>query len=266
MSTFRLSRRSIITLVCGSALLLLLTTVKLAPPDDERRQLELFASEAVNVVNRPPLDLFGSFKRPRKRKVEKEVNAENIFLVSSSPRTGSSYTAGLLTAMPDSAYFFEPVWLFRKSSNMSEVRMFFLGDKKSIHICDQAMSFIQRLLNCQFLAVKDKLNSGWVRQFVFRKPELSTKLHLGKMSRRDQLKFFKEKQNECKKSKFRVVKTFRLPLDHLKEEMTRFVFCHYLFYKFSKICAQSNKNRSKDQGKRIYRNLSRRDKKQTYDF
>ena len=34
---------------------------------------------------------------------------QKIFLVSSNPRSGSSYAANILTAMPESSYYYEPL-------------------------------------------------------------------------------------------------------------------------------------------------------------
>ena len=44
---------------------------------------------------------------------------QKIFLVSSNPRTGSSYAANIITAMPNSAYYYEP---FRITSHLSNNR------------------------------------------------------------------------------------------------------------------------------------------------
>ena len=49
------------------------------------------------------------------------TRVQKIFLISSSPRTGSSYTAGILTAMPNSSYYFEPFWINRASSDHLKV-------------------------------------------------------------------------------------------------------------------------------------------------
>ena len=44
---------------------------------------------------------------------------QKIILVSSNPRTGSSYAANIITAMPNSAYYYEP---FRITSHLSNNR------------------------------------------------------------------------------------------------------------------------------------------------
>ena len=41
---------------------------------------------------------------------------QKVFLVSSNPRTGSSYVANIITAIPNSAYYYEPL---RVTSNLN---------------------------------------------------------------------------------------------------------------------------------------------------
>ena len=52
---------------------------------------------------------------------EPSAKVQKIFLISSSPRTGSSYMANIITAMPNSSYYFEPFWLNRHSSDINKV-------------------------------------------------------------------------------------------------------------------------------------------------
>ena len=44
---------------------------------------------------------------------------QKIFLLSSNPRTGSSYAANIITSMPSSSYYYEP---FRITSHLSNKR------------------------------------------------------------------------------------------------------------------------------------------------
>ena len=44
---------------------------------------------------------------------------QKIFLLSSNPRTGSSYAANIITSMPNSSYYYEP---FRITSHLSNKR------------------------------------------------------------------------------------------------------------------------------------------------
>ena len=46
---------------------------------------------------------------------------QKIFLFSSSPRSGSSYTSNILTAMPTASYYFEPFWINSGSPSIKEV-------------------------------------------------------------------------------------------------------------------------------------------------
>ena len=76
-----------------------------------------------------PLEMSNSFihkhifneENINKTQIDTHTKVQKIFLVSSSPRTGSSYTASLLTAMPNSSYYFEPFWINKKSNNMLKV-------------------------------------------------------------------------------------------------------------------------------------------------
>ena len=46
---------------------------------------------------------------------------QKIFLVSSNPRTGSSYAANIITAMPNSSYYYEPFRITSHQSNNRQV-------------------------------------------------------------------------------------------------------------------------------------------------
>ena len=53
----------------------------------------------------------------------REYNVQKIFLVSSNPRSGSTYTANILTTMPNSSYYYEPFWLNSDKANLTEVNI-----------------------------------------------------------------------------------------------------------------------------------------------
>lgn len=48
-------------------------------------------------------------------KMHNFLKATKVLLISSNPRSGSSFTGELITAMPNVSYFFEPLWFFGNS-------------------------------------------------------------------------------------------------------------------------------------------------------
>ena len=46
--------------------------------------------------------------------------ALKVLLVASNPRSGSSFTGELLTAMPNVSYFFEPLWFMSRPNKSHE--------------------------------------------------------------------------------------------------------------------------------------------------
>ena len=57
------------------------------------------------------------------KSLRREDNVQKIFLISSNPRSGSTYTANILTAMPNSSYYFAPFWLNADQANLTEVHI-----------------------------------------------------------------------------------------------------------------------------------------------
>ena len=53
-------------------------------------------------------------------KVKKETMVTKVILISSNPRSGSSYVGEVLSAMPGVSYFFEPLWLMAKPNKSLE--------------------------------------------------------------------------------------------------------------------------------------------------
>ena len=49
------------------------------------------------------------------------TDLQKVFLFSSSPRSGSSYTSNILTAIPNTSYYFEPFWINAGSPSIQEV-------------------------------------------------------------------------------------------------------------------------------------------------
>jgi len=122
----------------------------------------------------------------------------SIIVMSSNPRTGSSYTGEMLSAAPDSAYFFEPLWYYVDTKNSKPPSM---EDKKTL---------IMNLLKCNFHdpRIKKMIFSNRQSTFVFRKPSLLglryDRTRIGRMG------FLKRLEIKCKKSKIRVIKTIRM--------------------------------------------------------
>ena len=55
-----------------------------------------------------------SYYYPKPKKINK------VLLITSNPRSGSSYVGEILTAMPGVSYFFEPLWLLAKPNKSLE--------------------------------------------------------------------------------------------------------------------------------------------------
>lgn len=137
---------------------------------------------------------------------------KNIIIMSSNPRSGSSYTGELLSASDDSAFFFEPLWYFVDKKNFSPS----FEEKKSL---------IMNLLKCNFHdpRIKKMLFSNKQSTFVFRKPSrLGLKFDTSPIGR---MGFLKRMEIRCRRTKTRVIKTIRLNmtemttiLDQLPEE------------------------------------------------
>ena len=46
---------------------------------------------------------------------------QKIFLISSNPRTGSSYVANIIAAIPNSSYYYEPLQVTSNLNNNNQV-------------------------------------------------------------------------------------------------------------------------------------------------
>jgi hypothetical protein len=58
------------------------------------------------------------------QKAEKRPkNVTKVILITSNPRSGSSFTGEILTAMPMVSYFFEPLWFFSRPNKSEEANM-----------------------------------------------------------------------------------------------------------------------------------------------
>ena len=63
------------------------------------------------------------YKVPMPTGFTPDPNATKVILVTSNPRSGSSYTAALITAFPNVSYFFEPLWFFSRQNKSQEATM-----------------------------------------------------------------------------------------------------------------------------------------------
>ena len=124
------------------------------------------------------------------------MNVTKVFILSSTPRTGSSFTSEMLAAMPQAAYFFEPFWLLleKPTSNMS-----------------LKLDFASNLLNCRLLHVRDILFSQELRKFVIKKPIIGE----------DNSQHFRKKIKDCLKTSFRLLKAFSWRMKDVQQEMLR---------------------------------------------
>ena len=86
----------------------------------------------------------------------------------------------------------------------------------------QSYRFIARLLNCEYESIKGNISTPEVRSFLFKKPEMAPNERILLYPYRKLKTFFHSKQNECLETKFRLVKTFELPLSDLMTEMLRY--------------------------------------------
>lgn len=127
----------------------------------------------------------------------------SIVVMSSNPRTGSSYTGELLSASSDSAYFFEPLWYYVDNKHSKSPTF---EDKQSL---------LLNLLKCNFHdpRLKKILLSKRQSTFVFRKPSISG-LKYDK-SRLGRIGFLKRMEIKCKMTKTRVIKTIRMSMSEM---------------------------------------------------
>lgn len=127
----------------------------------------------------------------------------SIIVMSSNPRTGSSYTGELLSASSDSAYFFEPLWYYVDNKHSKSPTF---EDKKSL---------LLNLLKCNFHdpRLKKILLSKRQSTFVFRKPSIAG-LKYDK-SRLGRIGFLKRMEIKCKMTKTRVIKTIRMSMSEM---------------------------------------------------
>ena len=94
--------------------------------DDYLHQNRSFDHVEMNSFLRLSQNDSSSVKKPKIywRKIKEEVprirvNVTKVFLLTSNPRSGSSFTGELISAMPNVSYYFEPLWFFGNSQNNS---------------------------------------------------------------------------------------------------------------------------------------------------
>jgi len=128
----------------------------------------------------------------------------NIIVMSSNPRSGSSYTGELLSASRDSSFFFEPLWYFI-DTHKNQPPTF--EDKKSL---------LMNLLGCNFHdpRIKHMLYSNRQSTFIFRKPSILG-LRYDDKSFIERSGFVKKMEIRCRRTKTRVIKTIRLNMTEI---------------------------------------------------
>lgn len=128
----------------------------------------------------------------------------NIIVMSSNPRSGSSYTGELLSASRDSSFFFEPLWYFIDAQKNQPPSF---EDKKSL---------LLNLLKCNFHdpRIKRMLYSTRQSTFIFRKPSILG-LRYDDKSPIERSGFVKKMEIRCRRTKTRVIKTIRLNMTEI---------------------------------------------------
>ena len=95
-----------------------LTQIKYTAVRNKSIHYSQFVEEYLHSVNKSEIlknrTQMMSFYYPKPMKTSK------ILLITSNPRSGSSYVGGILTAMPSVSYFFEPLWLLAKPNKSLE--------------------------------------------------------------------------------------------------------------------------------------------------
>jgi len=128
----------------------------------------------------------------------------NIIVMSSNPRSGSSYTGELLSASRDSSFFFEPLWYFIDAHKNQPASF---EDKQSL---------LLNLLKCNFrdTRIKRMLFSNRQSTFIFRKPSILG-LSFDEKSVIERSGFVKKMEMRCRRTKTRVIKTIRLNMTEI---------------------------------------------------
>lgn len=128
----------------------------------------------------------------------------NIIVMSSNPRSGSSYTGELLSASRESSFFFEPLWYFI-DAHKNQPPSF--EDKRSL---------LLNLLRCNFRdpRIKRMLYSNRQSTFIFRKPSILG-LRYDVRSPIERSGFIKKMEIRCRRTKTRVIKTIRLNMTEI---------------------------------------------------
>jgi len=128
----------------------------------------------------------------------------NIIVMSSNPRSGSSYTGELLSASRDSSFFFEPLWYFIDAHKNQPASF---EDKQSL---------LLNLLKCNFrdTRIKRMLFSNRQSTFIFRKPSILG-LNFDEKSVIERSGFVKKMEMRCRRTKTRVIKTIRLNMTEI---------------------------------------------------
>lgn len=130
----------------------------------------------------------------------------NILIVSSSPRTGSSFTAEMIASSNKASYFFEPLWYYI-DANIQPKR-------------DMKENLIKNLLRCNIRdpTIKDILFSNKRSRFVFRKPSLTDIKRFSLLSRVGiHQSYIHKMESKCRKTSLRVVKTFRMTVREVSD-------------------------------------------------
>jgi len=125
-----------------------------------------------------------------------------VLLVTSNPRSGSSYTGELLTAMPNVSYFFEPLWFLSRSNKSQEPSV------------TEKIGFVAKLLNCRYRGMRRVINSMKAREFVFKKPKLGS-INLKTLPLLAKNSFISSIETECQRNPLRMTKLFRLRISDI---------------------------------------------------
>ena len=95
-----------------------LTQIKYTAVRNKSIHYNQFVEEYLHSVNKSEIlknrTQMMSYYYPKPKKTQ------NILLITSNPRSGSSYVGEMLTAMPSVSYFFEPLWLLAKPNKSLE--------------------------------------------------------------------------------------------------------------------------------------------------
>jgi len=129
----------------------------------------------------------------------------SLLVVSSNPRSGSSFTGELLSAAPQSSFFFEPLWHFVDTQHNPS-----LEEKRSL---------LLNLLQCNFHDphVRSILRSDKQSTFIFRKPStLGMRKATTSILTLEMSGFFRRMELRCRSTRTRVLKTIRLDMTELQ--------------------------------------------------